>query len=65
MKAAKLTLPEIILIGGTRVAMGAGLGFLLANKVAKGARKYAGWTLFGIGALSTIPLAINVIKKRK
>jgi hypothetical protein len=65
MKKAELALPEIILIAGTRVMAGAGAALLLADKLSKDKRKMIGWTLFLIGALSTIPLAIDVFSKRK
>ena len=65
MKRAALTLPEIALIGGTRGMLGAGLALLAGNKLKQSKRKKIGWTLFLIGALSTIPLAIDVFSKRK
>ena len=58
-----MTLPEILLIAGTRVALGAGIGFLLANRLDEKVRRGAGWALLAFGAVSTIPLAANVIGK--
>lgn len=52
---------EIVLIAGTRVALGAGIGLLLGGRMNEGARRAFGWTLLAIGALSTIPLAMNVL----
>lgn len=65
MKTAELTLPELALIAGTRALLGAGLAFLLADKLNDDQRKAAGWTMFLIGAATTIPLAINVLNKRQ
>jgi len=65
MKKSELTLPEIGLIAGTRVMAGAGIALLLADKLSEDKRKMLGWTLFLIGAVSTIPLAIDVFSKRK
>ena len=65
MTERSLTIPEIILIAGTRVALGAGLGLLLAGKLSRDARQGAGWALLAIGALSTVPLAIAVLGKPK
>ena len=65
MKKVELTLPEIALIAGTRGLLGAGIGLLLADKLKDDQRKAVGWTLFIIGAISTIPLAIQVMGKRK
>jgi hypothetical protein len=65
MKKAELTLPEIALIAGTRGMLGAGAGLLLADKLNKDQRKAIGWTLLIVGAVSTIPLAIEVLSKRQ
>jgi uncharacterized membrane protein YfcA len=65
MKSLEVTLPEIGLIAGTRGMLGAGVGLLLADKIDDDRRKAIGWTLFIIGALSTIPLAIEVLGKRQ
>lgn len=65
MKRAELTLPEIALIAGTRGMLGAGAGLLLADRLNDDQRKSIGWTLLIIGAISTIPLAIEVLSKRQ
>lgn len=65
MKKSDLTIPEIMLIGGTRGMLGAGLALLLGDKLEANQRKAVGWTLFLIGTISTIPLALNVLSKRK
>jgi hypothetical protein len=65
MKKAELTLPEVGLIAGTRAMLGAGAGLLLADRLNDDQRKKIGWTLLIIGAISTIPLAIHVLGKRK
>ena len=64
MKKSELTLPEIALIAGTRGMIGAGAGLLLADRLSNDQRKSIGWTLLIIGAISTIPLAIDVLSKR-
>lgn len=63
MKKAELTLPDIALIAGTRGVLGAGIALLLADKLNEDQRKAAGWAMFLIGAISTIPLVINVFCK--
>jgi len=65
MKKAELTLPEIALIAGTRGMLGAGAGLLLADRLTAEQRKAIGWTLLIIGAISTIPLAAEVMGKSK
>jgi hypothetical protein len=64
MLERKLTLAEIFLIAGTRVALGAGIGLLLSNKLSKDQRNAAGLALTLVGALTTVPLALNVIGKK-
>jgi hypothetical protein len=60
----KLTLAEITLIAGTRVALGTGIGLLLSNRLNKDQRKAAGVALALFGALTTVPLALGVLTKR-
>ena len=61
MKETRVTLPELALIAGTRVALGAGLGLLLADRLPADQRRAIGWTLLGLGALTTVPLALEVL----
>jgi hypothetical protein len=61
MRETHITLPELALIGGTRAVLGAGLGLLLADRLGQGERRAVGWALFLIGALTTVPLALNVL----
>jgi len=63
MKTAELTMPEIALIAGTRGVLGAGLALLLADRLTEDQRKAAGWAMFLIGAISTIPLVLDVFCK--
>ena len=65
MREARVTLPELALIAGTRAALGAGLGFLLADCFTKDQRKGVGWTLLLVGALSTIPLAFAALGRSR
>ena len=64
MKTSDLTLPEVGLIAATRAMLGAGIALLLADKLKEDQRKAIGWTLFVMGAISTIPLALDVLRKR-
>jgi hypothetical protein len=63
MKERGLTMPELILIAGTRVALGAGLGLLIGDKLRSDVRKGAGWALLGVGAVTTIPLVVGILSK--
>jgi len=56
----KLTIADILLIAGTRVVLGAGIGLLLSSRLNDDQRKAAGFALALVGALTTIPLAIGV-----
>ena len=65
MRDTRITLPELGLIAGTRAALGAGIGLLLANRLPEEQRRAVGWTLLIFGALTTIPLAIEVLGGRR
>jgi hypothetical protein len=65
MKSTEITLPELALIAGTRGMLGAGAALLISSKLNNDQRKAVGWTLFLIGLISTVPLAINVFSKRR
>ena len=60
-----LTIPELMLIAGTRVALGAGLGLLLSDRLNKDQRRAAGWALLGVGVLTTIPILRGVFAKER
>jgi hypothetical protein len=63
MKARAFTIPELMLIVGTRMALGVGLAFLLGDRLRPGARKGAGWALIAVGVVSTLPLLVDVLGK--
>jgi len=61
MKTRRITIPELILLAGTRVVLGVGIGLLIADRFTDRQRKTGGWLLLGAGALSTIPIAATVL----
>jgi hypothetical protein len=61
MRNTQISLPELALVAGTRAMLGAGIGLLLAGRMPEGERKAVGWTLLLTGAISTIPLALEVL----
>ena len=63
MKTVTLTLPELFLLVGTRALLGAGVALLIAKRLTEEQRQTAGTVLAGIGLLTTIPLALEVIGK--
>jgi len=65
MTERSLTIPEIALIAGTRVALGIGIGLLISDRLSNDQRRGAGLALTMVGALTTIPLAIGIIGRRK
>ncbi len=65
MHETKLTIADIILIAGTRVVLGAGIGLLLSARLNEDQRKAAGLALALVGGLTTIPLALGVIGKSR
>ena len=60
-----LTFPELGLIAGTRGMLGAGIALVLADRLDAAERKAVGRTLLLIGAISTIPLLMQVLHKRR
>lgn len=60
MRETRITFPELGLVAGTRAAAGVGIGLLLADRLSPEQRKAVGWTLLLVGALTTIPLAMEV-----
>jgi hypothetical protein len=64
MKKVEITLPDLALIVGTRAMFGAGLALLLADRLPRDQRKAMGWALTLVGAVTTIPLAINLFVKK-
>jgi len=65
MVETKLTIPDIILIAGTRVILGVGIGFLISSRLNNDQRKAAGLALAVVGGLTTIPLALGVIGRQR
>jgi hypothetical protein len=65
MNEHPLTMPELALVAGTRVALGAGLGLLLADQLSPSTRRAVGWALLAVGILSTPPLAMHVLSQHE
>jgi len=65
MKQATLPIPELGAIVATRGMLAAGTALLVADKISVERRRKIGWPLVAIGILSTIPLAIDLIRRLK
>jgi len=63
MKTIRLTLPVFASVVATRAILAAGVALLLADRLDADQRKAIGWTMALIGAISTIPLGIQVFGK--
>jgi hypothetical protein len=64
-KKVNIAVPEVALIAVTRVILGIGVGLLLGNALKKRARRAAGLSLFMVGVISTIPLALHLREELK
>ena len=64
MHMRTVTIPELALIAGTRVALGAGVGLLLADRLSPEQRRAAGWALFAVGVVTTFPLVAQVFGRK-
>ena len=64
MRSTELTLPELALVAATRGMLGAGVGLLVADKLTPETRRAVGRTLFLIGLVSSLPLALLVLGRR-
>ena len=63
MKQHEVTVPQIGLIAGTRAMLGAGIALLLSEKLTVDQRRAIGWTLVAVGALTTIPLVLQLFSE--
>lgn len=62
MKRLNLPAPAFFFIVGTRALLGAGVGLLVSDKLPRRRRKILGATLVGLGALTTIPAILSLVK---
>ena len=60
MKTSVLTIPELMLVAGTRALLGAGLALLVADHLDAGQRRAIGFALTAIGVITTVPLVLQV-----
>jgi hypothetical protein len=65
MKKITANLPELILIVGTRVLLGGGIALLLTDSMDKKDRRLLGWTLALVGAVTTVPLALELLAENR
>jgi hypothetical protein len=63
MRSIELPLPLLGAVAATRGMLGMGAGLLIGRSLRESHRKRIGWALVAIGALSTLPLALDVISR--
>ena len=58
--------PQLLgFIVGTRAALAFGVGLLVADRIPPSRRRTIALTLIGLGAATTVPLAIEVLGRRR
>jgi len=65
MTRVNLSIPELAFVAATRGMAGAGVGLLLADFLRADVRKRVGLTLLAVGALTTLPIAREVLIRRR
>ena len=63
MHKRELSTPLLFLIAGTRVALGIGVGLLIAGRIRESRRRRLGGVLLGAGIASTFPIARRVFRR--
>jgi len=65
MNNVVLNFPTFGFVVATRAMLGMGLGLLLAERIPEDRRRAIGMTLVAIGAATTIPAAVAVVRSRR
>jgi len=61
----EISLPELGLVAMTRGLLGAGVAFVVADRIEPAQRRAIGWTLTAVGVLTTLPLLLDVFAHRQ
>jgi hypothetical protein len=62
MKNLTLEVPTFAFVIATRAALAAGIGLLLSDKLSAARRRVVGGTLVAVGAATTVPAVVSVIR---
>ncbi|MCU0271056.1 MAG: hypothetical protein MUF83_20765 [Acidimicrobiales bacterium] len=61
MPTITLSLIKVGALAGTRAALGAGVGLLVADRLEPCTRRAVGTALLAVGVVSTAPLVISIV----
>jgi len=64
-KTVELNFPTFGFVVATRALIGAGIGLLLSERLQADRRRKIGLTLLGIGAATTVPAVMAIVRGRK
>jgi len=59
------SVPITSLVTVTQTAVGCGIGLLLAGRLSRSAQRFTALALFSVGAVSLVPLVIDLVSKRR
>jgi hypothetical protein len=65
MKQVVLTIPTVGFIVATRAALGVGLGLLVSSRMPQSRRRQVGAALVAVGAATTIPAVMKVMRGKR
>jgi hypothetical protein len=65
MKKLMLNIPTLGFVVATRAMIGAGVGLLVAERLPRDRRRAIGAALFAIGAASTVPAILAILRGRR
>jgi hypothetical protein len=65
MKKLILNLPTFGFVVATRAMIGAGVGLLVSERLPRDRRRAIGAALFAIGAASTVPAILEVLREQR
>lgn len=65
MREMRVSIPELALVAGTRGVLGVGIGLLLSQRFDIARTRAIGLTLVAVGALTTIPLVLQLLGRRR
>jgi uncharacterized PurR-regulated membrane protein YhhQ (DUF165 family) len=65
MRTVALSTPEFGFVVATRAALAFGIGLLISDRLDRARRRRIGKAFIAVGALSTVPAALLIARRRK